>query len=461
MPPRMGMHPGMQMPPRGMSMPGYQGPRMGMGMPRGMAMNMHARPPPRGGNGLCGELMNPRDVQYVISQQLRQLHTAGSDPLSDDYYYQHWLRRQRAKAMSSGHATPSAPLPLPVWKRESSGGDSAQKILQHEREKTQAQASQKWEKKHNVLGHCAKSHVSRPKQLLSIPKADPGAGDGGDEDANADDGDNSNPEGKWSELGSPRHAQSTGAAIVPFKNSLWYTRLAVEKLARTTLALQDVLRLLEVQSHQPVAGEMHQQRIKLQRQLISGLGLKVVHAVGQGSGTEVAESNELHPQQHKIQSVDHVKLSAVLQLPKGARLVAQILLQLPAMVQHALIIDLVVHILSQEPLPVEAPPEAAVQPPAVQLSNVLLVCLKSPNPAAKLPLALLAGCLNGALAKQTNESLGKILHNKSCAQVLQAVLEVGTTASTAAKENDVSKTVSDEWAAARAKFVEMATAAAK
>ena len=52
------------------------------------------------------------------------------------------------------------------------------------------------------------------------------------------------------------------------------------------------------------------------------------------------------------------------------------------------------------------------------------------------------------------------MHSQSCAQVLQAVLEVGTEASTQAGENVTSQQVSAEWAKARAKFVEMATAAA-
>lgn len=33
----------------------------------------------------CGELMGPREVLYVVQQQLRQLETA--DPFTDDYYY--------------------------------------------------------------------------------------------------------------------------------------------------------------------------------------------------------------------------------------------------------------------------------------------------------------------------------------------------------------------------------------
>jgi hypothetical protein len=32
-----------------------------------------------------GELMGPREVLYVVQQQLRQLETA--DPFTDDYYY--------------------------------------------------------------------------------------------------------------------------------------------------------------------------------------------------------------------------------------------------------------------------------------------------------------------------------------------------------------------------------------
>ena len=53
---------------------------------------------------------------------------------------------------------------------------------------------------------------------------------------------------------------------------------------------------------------------------------------------------------------------------------------------------------------------------------------------------------------------------QSCAQVLQAVLEVGTNTHTQALgsgSNGSAQGMLDHWSAARAKFVEMATAAAK
>jgi hypothetical protein len=125
--------------------------------------------------------------------------------------------------------------------------------------------------------------------------------------------------------------------VVPFKGPIWSARLAVEKLARTALALQDLLRLLEVQQHQPVAGEMNVQRLKLERKLLLCLGLTMIKkgtaARGGevGVGDELADTEAFNQQSHDMvhTTADHGKLLGVLRLPKGMRLTAQTLLQLP------------------------------------------------------------------------------------------------------------------------------------
>ena len=114
--------------------------------------------------------MNARDVQYVINSQLRQLQSASSDPLSDDFYFQHWIRRRQKMVAAN---LPQPDMPLPSWRSISNKNSATGEALAPTREERVWQARDKgtrtWESTNRVLGHTNKSHIARPRQLLAVP----------------------------------------------------------------------------------------------------------------------------------------------------------------------------------------------------------------------------------------------------------------------------------------------------
>jgi hypothetical protein len=360
------MHPAMMAKGKGMMMPpGMQGKGMpglvegygymgkGKGTGKGMPQMMVPRSAP-----LCGTLMNNRDVQYVVSSQLRQLHSAGGDPHVDDFYYQHWLRKMRAAAAAAagGAAAPqpaSVPLPLPTWK--------SKKVTQAEAAKAKQEAEQReltntWEKKHNVLGHCAKTSISRPRQLLAVPKA----GDDAEltvtaeeaEEQEKQDGD----KGRWAD------GIDSGEKYPTFAGSRWGVRLAVEKGSRELFSLQDLMRLIGAAAGGQQAEEMKQQLGSLHQSLAQILGI-VTPASGSTATT-----------------VDQGRVDSLLSVPKGSRLVAQTLPLLPLVQQQTLLPALVLALVTQDPLP-----EIKERPKPVRY-RVCIVrrCIVSPKPELQI-----------------------------------------------------------------------------
>lgn len=292
------------------------------------------------------------------------------------------------------------------------------------------QKTEKWERGNKVLGHCQKTHIARPRQLLSVPKREDVGGDGGDEEDDAEGSDDeAAAAGKWSQKGA-----LAADAVAVFTRSRWKVRMKIEKASQYLGRLRDIMRLLEVNRGEARIKEMQAQRTRLLGGICRVLGFESKRADGDAEPTVVLNA---------------AALQSVLAFTKGRRLTAQALPLLPTVQKHMLLPEMMTALLVNKELPADEPKQFLALGPNTQYSLALVGCLQGTQPSPQLT----AKCLEHVLAPQTAASLKAILHNKCCAQALQALLQTGSTICPADAET------ADQWAALQTKFIQLAQAA--
>ena len=142
-------------------------------------------------------------------------------------------------------------------------------------------------------------------------------------------------------------------------------------------------------------------------------------------------------------------LQAVLAFTKGRRLTAQALPLLPTMQKHMLLPEMMRALLVTDALPADEPKQMLSLGPNTQYSLALVGCLQGTKPSPQLAVK----CLGLVLESQTAKSLKAILHNKCCAQALQALLQTGSTICPPVAET------TEKWAELQSKFIQLAQAA--
>lgn len=116
--------------------------------------NPHPRAPPVPAVQLASAYMSPRDIGYVVHGILRHITAAGASTV-DDYDVQYWVRRNGKQAEAAV---------VNQGKINESNLDERQKAIQGK--------AKEWSTKNSTLGYVAKSHVSRPRALISQPIKD-------------------------------------------------------------------------------------------------------------------------------------------------------------------------------------------------------------------------------------------------------------------------------------------------
>jgi len=204
--------------------------------------------------------MSPRDVHYVVQQQLRPLQT--QNPYRDDFYFhQHRLRKVLEERKAQGGARATAPQGLdtaltPVPKDSRTRERTAS--FAQENQAKQDTRSKEWNEKFRVLGHSAKRSAFTPKALLAIPSL-------------------STASRKEGEKGGQKSKATSraGEGGKPFSSRVWRTRQLCDKLAVLLLDFQEVQHLAKVESQ----GQPGRMNAELQRQL-QGLFQQLLVAVG-------------------------------------------------------------------------------------------------------------------------------------------------------------------------------------
>ncbi|CAH0477520.1 unnamed protein product [Peronospora belbahrii] len=486
LPPPQGMYPGGPPPP-----PHY----FGHGSPLPMRPPYPGSPGAFGHNGIpqppphvyppAFKMMTPRDVNFVMQQQMKWLRS--SDPFSDDYYFHNYMQK-RSRVGLAGRPS----VPLPSWK------------LQHvksvdPRDVQREVKSRNWESEYHVLGRNTKSSLYRPKQLLnlagtgevSLPPTSPTTGAENPErtPSSAGEGEEESTSSTFaaaessSEAGSSTYVRgsSPGAQVVAaeaqaakvlcmsedasrssvFSNDTWNLRLQLDRGMQCLLSLQDARHLLDArginvqQFHSmnddemdPALVELRSRTTSLLLELAALLGVNVTQP---GDADNGAASPG-------VMSCDLQQLLKILTAAKGKMLVSRALPLLHPSARFVLLPHLVNYLLSGRT-------NSGRQLDANdggddRLCQTLVLMLLYVPPAP--PAELLTECLHRALDGHDVQSLSSVLHNRARAEALQALLKCGglavqQLAETEGANVEHANNVKQQWEQQQGLFVQLAT----
>ncbi|KAE9037087.1 hypothetical protein PR002_g6743 [Phytophthora rubi] len=480
-PPPQGMYPGPPPPqffgrgPPPPMRPPFPGP------PGAFGRNGMPRPPPQM-QPPAFKMMTPRDVNFVMQQQMKWLRS--SDPFSDDYYFHNYMQK---RARVSGRPS----VPLPSWK------------LQHvksvdPRDVQREVKSRNWESEYHVLGRNAKSSLYRPKQLLNLAGTDETVSPPASSPTNAADPERTPPSAGEEEATSPASAtaessseaasskhvrgSSPGAQAVAaeaqaakvlrmsddagqnsvFANDTWKLRLQLDRGMQCLLSLQDARHLLDArginvqQFHSmnedemdPALAELRSRTTSLLIDLAGLLGVIVTQPADAGS--EGASRG--------VMSCDVQQLQRMLTATKGKMLVSRALPLLHPSARFVLLPHLVDNLLSGR---TDGGRQNDVNDAGDdRLCQTLVLMLLYVPPAP--PAELLTECLQRALSGHDVHSLSIVLHNRARAESLQALLQRGGSAVQQLAEAEGANvehanSVKQQWEHHQGVFVQLATA---
>ncbi|GMF48664.1 unnamed protein product [Phytophthora fragariaefolia] len=487
--------PPMAPPPQGMY-PGPPPPQFyGRGPPPPMRPPFPGPPGAFGRNGIphpppqmhppAFKMMTPRDVNFVMQQQMKWLRS--SDPFSDDYYFHNYMQK-RARAGVPGRPT----VPLPSWK------------LQHvksvdPRDVQREVKSRNWESEYHVLGRNAKSSLYRPKQLLNLAGTDTTVSPPASSPTNGTDPERTPSSGgeeeeatsptsaaaeSSSEAASSKHVRgsSPGALTVAaeaqvakvlrmsddasrnsvFANDTWKLRLQLDRGMQCLLSLQDARHLLDARGinvqqfhsmHEsemdPALVELRSRTTSLLIELAGLLGVSVTQPTEAGS-----ESGS-----RGVMSCDIQQLLKMLTATKGKMLVSRALPLLHPSARFVLLPHLVDYLLSGR---TESGRQMDVNDAGDdRLCQTLVLMLLYVPPAP--PAELLTECLQRALSGHDVQSLSTVLHNRARAESLQALLQRGGSAVQQLADAEGANvehaaSVKQQWEYHQSVFVQLATA---
>lgn len=410
-------------------------PLLNRSSPAGDPTSSHtgAYPPPMRVNQIRSKIMTPRDIQFVITQQTKQLRT--SDPFSDDYYYYNYAQKRNRQAASAAtgttHASPPS-LPLPSWK------------LQHvrsidPRDSSKAAKSRSWEKQHQVLGRNDKASLYRPRELLKLPSS------GLDESAVA-------------EVCDDDDSPVTGGHQRVFSNASWQKRYEIEEGIQCLLRLQDARHILDARG-------INIQQFHTQDEDSMGSALAELRRKTAALLRTLAEILGVVPAAAESDDSLHVRTSTVHRIyssMKGKTLICRVLPLLHPSARFVLLPILLRAFLTPDfqqqgqtqtrksddtgPLGLEI--ESVAHKLAKTLVLVLMYHSATPGPE------VFVQCAASALEHQTQDSLTKILHDRPRAEVLQALLQKGGQVC----GQDLDSAVGTRWTEWQTRFVNLARA---
>lgn len=440
---------------------------------------MGGPPPPQFGRGgpMPGpsfKMMTPRDVNFVVQQQMKQIRT--SDPFSDDYYFHNYTqKRTRGGAPSAGPAPGARPgLPLPSWKLEHVKSFDPRDAQRENKSRT-------WEQEYHVLGRNTKSSLYRPKQMLNLGGSSSNAATSGGDDtepeqaasatgesssgAEADDDKSKEeraptPPPSSSEQHVLRMSEDASRNSV-FANDTWHRRQQIDRGMQCLLSLQDARHILDArgvnvqqfhsmgeQEMDPALAELRARTTALLLELAGLLGVTVT-------------SNEQSEQPGGVMSCDVAQLFTMLDTSKGRKLVSRSLPLLHPSARFVLLPLVVEHMLGARTVSRLSNANALADESDDRLCQalVLIILYHPPAPSAEL----LAECLQRALAGHDVQTLAVVLHNRARAEALQALLQRGGAAvqqlsSEGEGESDRYLAVKGRWEHSQGLFVSLATA---
>jgi hypothetical protein len=373
-------------------------------------------------------MMNSSDVKFVVMKSMQSLIT--NDPYSDDYYFIQAKYKQsvvkREDAIKAGEPLPPPMImPFPAWR------ETKERIVAQLRENKQRydEKSREWEEKEQVLGHLQRSDVSRPKEQLSIPS--------------------------WQDLDDADGENGEGMLRVPFASRLWNMRQAVQRGYQALYTVQELNHLLQapmVAGNPVFRGEVMAEIDAAVNVLSQSLGIR--------------PSPEMtHSDRPPEISLEGGLVAAILQTPKGKKLMSRSINLLMPEQRWALIPVIMARVLQADPTDQPAEDQAVEQ----KLLKILLQfihhshqfqqdqqALAAPHgniaPFTLTLLHHLRQCVKSVMVSQMEKSRlrSALLSSRSRAEVMHVVVEIGDKVANSADE-----TSSTEWVALREAFMSM------
>lgn len=219
--------------------------------------------------------MGSRQLAQVVhshSAKLKSLAQTGDE--YRDNFYLHALRYKRAKEMGGGWVGPMPMMPPPDFAQRAGAERSIEKLETQLQHKTRT-----WEHYNQVLGHTARSHLRRPRELLQLVSLDKGKPMTDDDDGVSGAGAGAGEGAGAGADGTSTSSESTGLFRDGQTATLWRARGAVEAVCEALLGLDDSQHLLSFYqaSGRPVPEAtvkgQHTRILSLQRDLAKRLGI--------------------------------------------------------------------------------------------------------------------------------------------------------------------------------------------
>ncbi|KAF1784062.1 Phosphatidylinositol-glycan biosynthesis class S protein [Phytophthora cactorum] len=384
------------------------------GPPGAFGRNGSPHPPPHM-HPPAFKMMTPRDVNFVMQQQMKWLRS--SDPFSDDYYFHNYMQK-RTRAGVPGRPS----VPLPSWK------------LQHvksvdPRDVQREVKSRNWESEYHVLGRNAKSSLYRPKQLLNLARTDESTSPPASSPTNAEDPErtpSSGGEGQ-EEDAAPATAESSSEAASSKHvrgSSPGAQAVAAEAQAAKVLRMSD-----DASRNSVFANDTWQLRLQLDRGMQCLLSLQ--------DARHLLDARGINVQQFHSMNEDEMDPALVELRSRTTSLLLELAALLGVNVTQA----------------GDADASRGVMSCDVQQLQKMLTATKE----------LLTECLQRALNGHTVQSLSGVLHNRARAESLQALLQRGGSAvqqltQTEGADAEHANSVKQQWEHHQSQFVQLATA---
>jgi hypothetical protein len=365
--------------------------------------------------------MSSSDIRFVVNKVLQPVET--NDPYAEDFYNIQFniKKNQKLRDDAMRESKPVPPMihiPLPTWK------ETKERIKLQIEVTRQAfhKKAKDWEEKEMVLGHCVRSNITKPKELLSVPTL--------------------------SELDFDENDENEYKT--PFSTRLWSIRLSVQQGFQALYTVQELHHLLA----SPIIAASPASMVEIQKEVENAMVL-----LSQSVGIRT------NPVRVADFSLDGGHVGAMLQTPKGKKLIGQSLKHLLPEHRWALVPIVLTKLLQVVPAAGAVSENHAVEQKLLQtiveffqfsyqyqIDQQKTMPANNTAPFTNILLINLRVCIKSVLVTQMEKKQLRqaLVSDRSRAQIMHMIVQIGDRVAAVADRQ-----LAEEWAHTREAFMSM------